>query len=117
MVRLPPALALLAALLVPAHAGQGTLPPAYPPTYAKVWDPLHRGPAPVNSSKALVNEWTCRQTPKCASHYCGLPYVLSNSQGEKQRDWGASLLVEGGGGGEADTNNAARMERRKRNPN
>jgi hypothetical protein len=72
-----------ALLLLPlaAHAGQGTLPPAYPPTYGKVWDPLHRGPVPANSTKELVNAWTCRQTPRCASHYCGLPYVLSNSQG------------------------------------
>jgi hypothetical protein len=65
----------------PARAGEGTLPPAYPPTYAHVVDPTYKGPVPVNSSKAIANEWTCRQTPGCASHYCGLPYVLSNSQG------------------------------------
>jgi hypothetical protein len=73
---------LLACLLAsPAHAGQGLLPPAHPVTLGKVLDPTYKGTARFNASKALVNAWTCRQTPKCASHYCGLPYVLSNSQG------------------------------------
>jgi hypothetical protein len=80
------ALTLLLLAAPPAHAGQGLLPPAYPVTLGKVWDPTYTGPARANASKQLVNEWTCRQTPKCASHYCGLPYVLSNSQGAWKRE-------------------------------
>lgn len=77
------AVAAVALLATAALAGQGTDPPSAHATPAFSLLAAVAG-LPVETFQ-IGNLWRGRQSPLAASSYVGLPYVLANFQGERER--------------------------------